>query len=61
MWVHTETASKHTKRPKHANLCLSDILHSEVKPHSESGVAGVRPDEEIKFKLTDVVNTTQVP
>lgn len=48
-------------RPQHADLCLTDVLHCEVKPDSEAGVAGVRPDEEVKLKLTDVVNTAKVP
>lgn len=51
----------HYKRPQHANLCLADVLHGEVEPDSEAGVAGVRPDEEVKLKLTDVVNTAKVP
>lgn len=46
---------------KHAYLCLTDVLHCEVEPHSEAGVACIRPDEEVKLKLTDVVNTAQVP
>lgn len=44
-----------------ADLCLADILHCEVEPDSEAGVAGVRADEEVKLKLTDVVNPAEVP
>lgn len=43
-----------------AHLSLSNIFHCEVKPHSEARVARVRPDEQIKLKFTDVVNTAQV-
>lgn len=48
-------------RPQHADLCLTDVLHCEVEPDSEAGVAGIRPDEEVKFKITDVVNSAKVP
>lgn len=44
-----------------ADLCLTDVLHCEVEPDSEAGVAGVRPDEEVKLELTDVVHTAEVP
>ena len=44
-----------------ADLCLADVLHGEVEPHSEAGVASVGSDEEVKLKLTDVVNTAKVP
>lgn len=46
---------------KHADLCLTDVLHGEVEPDSEAGVAGVRPDEQVKLKVTDVVNPAKVP
>lgn len=49
-----------TKILQHADLCLTDVLHCEVEPDSEAGVAGVRPDEEIKLKLADIVNTAKV-
>lgn len=42
------------------HLGLSNIFHCEVKPHPEAWVTRVRPDEEIKLKFTDVVNTAQV-
>lgn len=45
---------------KHAYLCLTDVLHCEVEPDSEAGVARIGPDEEVKLKLTDVVNTAKV-
>ena len=53
----TGTTIQKTQR---ANLCLPDILHSEVEPDSEARVAGVRPNEEVKLKITDVVNAAQV-
>ena len=46
---------------QHADLCLADVLHCEVEPHAEAGVAGVGPDEEVELELTDVVNTAKVP
>lgn len=49
------------KKIQDADLCLTDVLHCEVEPDSESRVAGVRADEEVKLKLTDVVNTAKVP
>lgn len=48
-------------RAQHADLSFTDVLHCEVEPDSEARVAGVRPDEEVKLKLTDVVNTPKVP
>lgn len=51
---------KSVKRPQQAHLCLTDVLHCEVEPNPEAGVAGVRPDEEVKLKLTDVVNPAEV-
>lgn len=50
-----------TIRTQHTDLCLTDVLHREVEPDSEAGVARIRPDEEVKLKLTDVVNTAKVP
>lgn len=50
-----------TTKSQHADLSLADVLHCEVEPDSEARVAGVRPDEEVKLKLTDVVNTAKVP
>lgn len=41
-------------------LCLTDVLHSEIEPDSETRVARVWPDEEVKLELTDVVNAAQV-
>lgn len=46
--------------PQYADLCLADVLHCEVEPHSEARVAGIRADEEVKLKLTDVVNTAKI-
>lgn len=46
--------------PQYADLCLADVLHCEVEPHSEAWVAGIRADEEVKLKLTDVVNTAKI-
>ena len=43
-----------------ADLCLADVLHGEVEPDSEAWVAGVRPDEKVKLKLTDVVDSAKV-
>lgn len=43
-----------------ADLRLPDVLHGEVEPDSEARVAGVRPDEEVKLKIIDVVNAAQV-
>lgn len=43
-----------------AHLSLSNVFHREVEPHSEPRVTRVRPDEQIKLKFTDVVNTAQV-
>lgn len=47
--------------PQYSDLCLADVLHCEVEPHSEARVAGIRADKEVKLKLTDVVNTAKVP
>lgn len=44
-----------------ADLCLANILHGEVEPDSEARVARIGPDEEVKLKLTDVVDAAQVP
>lgn len=43
------------------DLCLPDVLHGEIEPDSEAWVAGVGSDEKVKLKITDVVNTAQVP
>lgn len=43
-----------------AHLSLSNVFHREVKPHSEPRITRVRPDEQIKLKFTDEVNTAQV-
>lgn len=45
----------------YADLCLADVLHREVEPDSEAGVARIGSDEEVKFKLTDVVDAAQIP
>lgn len=41
-------------------LCLPHVLHCEVEPNSEARVTGVRSDEQIKLKFTDVINTSKV-
>lgn len=46
--------------PQYADLCLADVLHCEVEPHPEARVAGIRAHEEVKLKLTDVVNTAKI-
>lgn len=40
-------------------VCL-DILHSEVKPDTEPGVACVRANKEIILKFCYVVNSAKV-
>lgn len=41
-------------------LCLPHVFHCEVEPNSEARVTGVRSDEQIKLKFTDVINTSKV-
>lgn len=48
------------KRSDDPDLCLPDIFHSEVEPDSEAWVAGVRSNEEVKLKITNVVYTPQI-
>lgn len=43
-----------------AYLCLTDVLHGKIEPDSETRVACVWPDEEVKLELTDVVDAAQV-
>lgn len=42
-------------------LWFLHVFHSEVEPDSEAWVAGVWPDEQVIFKLCDVVHPAKVP
>lgn len=41
-------------------LVFLDVVHSEVEPEPDPGVAGVGTDEEVVFVFGDEVNSTEI-